>query len=461
MAPICLVATKCKYTVQRDSAFSVLIERPRSDSSMVYTSSSDYPSSTDQMSPSSSWSTPAPLPTSGGDGMNSGGGNMGYGGNNMGYGGNSMGYGGSSMSYGGNSNSYGGDNSYGGGNNSYGGDNNSSSYPPQYGSSSSVYQPYPSPTYGSGSNSWGSGGNPYDNCVQQCQAKYPSMSSPYQGSSNQPGSPTSTSKTHVVYVAPTQGVLRYVPFAVNASVGDTVKFIWGANNHTVTKGSELTPCNATSDSPFASGLQLKDFTFEQVVNDTNPVFFYCAVPGHCTKGMFGIINPPNALGSPSSVGSMMQSMAAANPNLANMRTYTDNATMNSTGAYEWGTSFDMSSIPQWAQESFVENVLYTRLFLGANPDAFQNGSVDASLGGNPPVVPQDITQVALNNSPDYGYGSNPASSSVMTTSSTAVPSPASSSSNASGNLSGNGATSAARSGVTVVLAVFAAGFFLL
>jgi plastocyanin len=421
---------------------------------MDYTSSSDYPSSTDQMSSSNTWSTPAPLPTYGGDGMNSGS-------DSMGYGGNSMSYGGNSMSYGGNNNKYGGDNSYGGGNpsgdgnNSYGGDNNTSSYLPQYGNPSSVYQPYPSPTYGSGSNSWGSGGNPYDDCVQQCQAKYPSSMSPPQDS------PSQTSKTHVVYVAPTQGVLRYVPFAVNASVGDTVKFIWGANNHTVTKGSELTPCNATSDSPFASGLQLKDFTFEQVVNDTNPVFFYCAVPGHCTKGMFGIINPPNALGSPSSVGSMMQSMAAANPNIAKMHTYTDNATMNSTGAYEWGTSFDMSSIPQWAQASFVENVLYTRLFLAANPDAFQNGSIDASLGGNPPVVPQDITQVALNNSPDYGYGSNPVSSSVMTSTSTVAPSPTSSSSNASGDLSGNGATSAARSGVTVVLAVFAAGLFLL
>jgi plastocyanin len=275
--------------------------------------------------------------------------------------------------------------------------------------------------------------------------------------------PTQTSKTHVVYVAPTQGVLRYVPFAINASVGDTVKFIWGANNHTVTKGSELAPCNATKDSPFASGLQLKDFVFEQVVNDTNSVFFYCAVPNHCTKGMFGIINPPNALGSPSSVGSMMQSLAATNPDLAKMRTYTDNATMNSDAAAKWGTNFDMTTVPDWAQQSFVENVLYTRLFLAANPDAFKDGDVDASLGGNPPVVPQDITQVTLDNSPNspgYGYGSDPSPSS-MTTTSTVVPTPTSSSSNASGNLSDNGAVPTARSGITVVLVVIAAGFFLL
>jgi plastocyanin len=65
--------------------------------------------------------------------------------------------------------------------------------------------------------------------------------------------------THTVWVAPTQGVLRYVPFAVNASVGDTVKFIWGANNHTVTKSSELELCNKTGDAPFASGEQNKTF----------------------------------------------------------------------------------------------------------------------------------------------------------------------------------------------------------
>ena len=390
--------------------------------------SSDHSWSTDQMSPSSTWSSPGPSPT--------------YGGNNM--------------NYGSDDNSYGSDNnSYGDDNNPYGGDNNS--YPPSYTSTYSSLPPSgtPPPTYGSGSNSWGSNSNPYDDCVQQCQAKYPSSMSP----NDSP--PSQTSKTHVVYVAPTQGVLRYVPFAVNASVGDTVKFIWGANNHTVTKGSELTPCNATSDSPFASGLQLKDFVFEQVVNDTNPLFFYCAVPNHCTKGMFGIINPPNALGSPTSVGSMMQSLVDSNPDLAKMRTYTDNATMNSDAASKWGTNFDMSSVPDWAQQSFVENVLYTRLFLAANSDAFQDGNIDAGLNGNPPVVPQDITQVALNNSPgspDYGY---PASPSSMTTTSTVIPTPTSTGTNASSNLSGNGAVSTARSGLTVILAVITAGFFLL
>jgi hypothetical protein len=33
----------------------------------------------------------------------------------------------------------------------------------------------------------------------------------------------------------------------------------------------------------------------QVVNDTNPAFFYCATPGHCQKGMFGIMLVNNCL----------------------------------------------------------------------------------------------------------------------------------------------------------------------
>ena len=68
-----------------------------------------------------------------------------------------------------------------------------------------------------------------------------------------------TGATHTVWVAPTQGVLRYVPFAVNASVGDTVKFIWGANKHTVTKSSQLELCNKTGDAPFTSGVQNQTF----------------------------------------------------------------------------------------------------------------------------------------------------------------------------------------------------------
>lgn len=160
-----------------------------------------------------------------------------------------------------------------------------------YGAPMGTYTPpTASSTYGSGDSSYGSGSSTDD------------------GSDSGSGSGV----THTVIVAPTQGVLRYVPFATNASVGDTVKFIWGANVHTVTKSSQLELCNKTSDAPFASGSQNQSFVFTQVVNDTNPIFFYCGTPTHCEKGMFGIINPPTAEfpNTPTAVDSMMTTMAA-------------------------------------------------------------------------------------------------------------------------------------------------------
>lgn len=138
----------------------------------------------------------------------------------------------------------------------------------------------------------------------------PSTASSSDSGSSGYGGSSGSGATHTIIVAPTQGVLRYVPFATNASVGDTIKFMWNANMHTVTKSSELEICNKTSDAPFASGVQNKSFVFTQVVNSTDPTFFYCGVPTHCQKGMFGIINPPSALTASTSVASMMPSIVS-------------------------------------------------------------------------------------------------------------------------------------------------------
>lgn len=40
-------------------------------------------------------------------------------------------------------------------------------------------------------------------------------------------------------------------------------------------------------------------TVNQVINDTNPIWFYCGIPNHCQKGMFGGIN----IGQPDPTGS--------------------------------------------------------------------------------------------------------------------------------------------------------------
>jgi len=318
-----------------------------------------------------------------------------------------------------------------------------------------------SSSYGSGSSSWNNGG--YNSCVQQCVAQFGSP-----GSMSMPPSSTSSSgssgssKTHTVIVAPSQGVLRYVPFTLNASVGDTVKFIWGANNHTVTKSSELALCNKTSDQPFASGEQNKTFVFTQVVNDTNPTFFYCGTPTHCEKGMFGIINAPNAYMSSTSVGMMMPSLAGQYPSTQAAMSYTSNVTANSSTAASWGMNMDMSGMPSWSQQYAAENVLFTRAVLGMNPETLSaDGSVDFSnIGSTPLMVPTDVAASMSSNNADnstgsYGYGSSGTSS----TSSSASPSSSAVGGSSKSSSSGAGALSSPR--VAVALVAVAAAFFAL
>jgi plastocyanin len=133
-------------------------------------------------------------------------------------------------------------------------------------SPSAVHAPAPvaehqMPTHGSGSADWGN--KEYTDCVSQCMATFGQKPAAYNAPTptavHSSGGVAGTGATHTVIVAPTQGVLRYIPFAVNASVGDTIKFMWGANNHTVTKSSALLPCNRSSDALFVSGTQNKDF----------------------------------------------------------------------------------------------------------------------------------------------------------------------------------------------------------
>ncbi|KIM58699.1 hypothetical protein SCLCIDRAFT_1218389 [Scleroderma citrinum Foug A] len=238
------------------------------------------------------------------------------------------------------------------------------------------------------------------------------------------GAPATTASaagmTHTVIVAPTQGILRYVPFVLNATVGDTVNFVWNANNHTVTKSSQLAICNKTIDSPFASGEQSKSFVFQQTINATDSTYFYCGTPGHCPKGMFGIINPPNAAtGSNMSLASMMPAMAANSSSMAAMWQYTQMMTQNNTMAANWGGSIDMSGMPQWAQQYVAENVMYTRTFLAANPETLNaDGSVSLANAGNSPLqVPIDITSIHNNASSQTGSSGSSPSSSMGTSSS--------------------------------------------
>jgi plastocyanin len=99
-----------------------------------------------------------------------------------------------------------------------------------------------------------------------------------------------TGKVWDVVVAPQQGVLRFMPFAVvGAAPGDVIRYTWRASPHTVTKATALNICNATLDAPFASGRQDAGFVFEETISSTQPIWFFCGVGDHCAKGMFGVM----------------------------------------------------------------------------------------------------------------------------------------------------------------------------
>jgi len=322
-------------------------------------------------------------------------------------------------------------------------------------STTTAYNSYQTSTYGSGSSYWGGSG--YEDCVNQCVAQFGGSSGggSYQATatSGSYGS-TGTGATHTIIVAPTQGTLRFIPFATNASVGDTLEFHWGANEHTVTKSSALTPCNKSSDAPvFASGEHNESFVFTQVVNDTQTTFYYCGTATHCEKGMFGIINPATTSpGAPTSFSGMMSSMAANDSDLSAYSAYTSNITSNNAAASTWGAEFDMSALPTWAHGPFATNIMYTRAVMGMNPDIINaNNAVDlAPVAKNPLMLPNDISN-ALN-----AAAAAPASDASATPAGAAATAPAAASPSASAPAKGNGASSVASPrflvGAVVVLA---------
>jgi len=332
-------------------------------------------------------------------------------------------------------------------------------YAPPPSSAAPAYTP--AATYGSGSSNWGNQDG-YNACVQQCVASFgapPAMYTPPPTATTGSSSGSGSGVTHTVIVAPTQGVLRYVPFAVNASIGDTVHFVWNANNHTVTKSSELELCNKTSDAPFASGTHDQGFTFDQVVNDTNPTFFYCGTPGHCQKGMFGIINPPSVANANTSVSTQMPALVAANPDLSAMNAYVNTQTTGNLAASTWGQNIDLAGLPDWAHTYVAENVLYARTFMAQNPDVINpDGSINMETTA-PLMFPADLSGTANAASASSSASSTPSAAAATAPPSSSPSTSPSSAASGAGTVSGAGRTVV--SGGLFAVAAIAASFLAL
>lgn len=96
--------------------------------------------------------------------------------------------------------------------------------------------------------------------------------------------------------------VTYMPNVVVAAPGNIVQFQFSAGNHTVTQSSEMQTCAPmqvaagqpeavnSGHLPFTPGATTVS-TFEMVVNNTQPMFIYCATGPHCQLGQVMVINP--------------------------------------------------------------------------------------------------------------------------------------------------------------------------
>ncbi|KAF7945406.1 hypothetical protein EAE96_010180 [Botrytis aclada] len=105
--------------------------------------------------------------------------------------------------------------------------------------------------------------------------------------------------THVVSVG--ADGLNYDPRELTADVGDIIEFRFYPLNHSVARAEYKQPCIPYEDTGagkigFWSGFEPTSIvsnnppTFNLLINDTEPIFFYCSAPGACQEGMVGVIN---------------------------------------------------------------------------------------------------------------------------------------------------------------------------
>jgi plastocyanin len=95
--------------------------------------------------------------------------------------------------------------------------------------------------------------------------------------------------------------LVFTPAEVSAKPGDILQFQFSQINHTVTQSSFSAPCQPIQASdPTAAGIHSgfvpvtanapTVMTFDVPINDTEPMFIYCAQGPHCQLGMVMAIN---------------------------------------------------------------------------------------------------------------------------------------------------------------------------
>jgi plastocyanin len=153
-------------------------------------------------------------------------------------------------------------------------------------------------------------------------------------------------QVHVVQVGNANGTLAYSPEAISAQPGDQVVFHFNPKNHTVTQSSFAGPCSP-KDGGFNSGFMpvaanvTDNFpTYTITVNDTQPIWVYCAQAAntpasHCGAGMVFAVNC-GADGAPNSFTNFKNAALQIGASLSSSATAASSTAPSGTATAAYG-----------------------------------------------------------------------------------------------------------------------------
>ena len=98
-------------------------------------------------------------------------------------------------------------------------------------------------------------------------------------------------------IAVGKGGLLYDPEEVTAAKGDSLVFHFYGPVHNVAQSSFDKPCQPIDNAIYSGDFEVEgegpsDKTFTVQVNNTDPIWIYCAEETHCENGMAMVVNAP-------------------------------------------------------------------------------------------------------------------------------------------------------------------------
>ncbi|KAI1855195.1 hypothetical protein JX266_000060 [Neoarthrinium moseri] len=138
----------------------------------------------------------------------------------------------------------------------------------------------------------------------------------------------SAQTVHVVSVATANNSLIFTPDNIKAPAGDMIQFQFRAGNHSVAQSTFDAPCSPisqhTNQTGVFSGFQPVAAsqamgmvpTWTIMVQNTNPMWFYCATGKHCQAGMVMVVNENTGANATRSLAEFEKLASAATANVA-------------------------------------------------------------------------------------------------------------------------------------------------